>query len=249
MENPLPVLKGDEISFIDVLLPPLSLKPQEDFKGLFAEYLLWIRQNQDRGYAAFLGAAQKTVLSEDTQWEIRQMMRQMGEAPPTSKENLALKWHLILHLARTFEENLIEADDILKQVKQKKSPLDEALGEEIQLHNIFEYLPQSETDLFLDEHHLQQVFEAWFGLFGETLPDHGILITLNQHIINYVKKIFDDKIIRLSKAAVEMVSPRVSSNFSDFISYHLPQLADDASNRRDLVVSGLAGRTIALLEK
>jgi len=246
MEEPLPVLKRDEVSFIDVLLPPVRLKPKEGFKGLLSEYLLWIRQNQDRGYAAFLSATQKTALSEDTQWEIRQMMHQMGEAPPASQENHALKWHLILHLARAFEENLMAADDILKQVKQQKSPLEEALGEEIQLHNMLEYLPP--TDLFVDEHHLQQVFEAWFGLFGEILPDHGILITLNRHVINYVKKIFDDKVIRLSKEAAELVSPKIFSNFSNFIPYYLPHLADDVSNRRDPVLAGLSGRTIALLE-
>jgi hypothetical protein len=226
----------------------VNLKPKEGFKGLLAEYLLWIRQNQDRGYAAFLNATQKTALSEETQWEIRQMMRHMGEAPPALQENHALKWHLILHLARAFEENLMAADDILKQVKQQKSPLEEALGEETKLHNTLEYLPQSETDLFLDEHHLQQVFEAWFGLFGESLPDHGILITLNRHVINYVKKIFDDKVIQLSKEAVELVSQKISSNFSNFIPYHLPHLADDVSSRRDSVLAGLSGRTIALLE-
>jgi hypothetical protein len=249
MEEPLPVLKRDEVSFIDVLLPPVNLKPKEGFKGLLSEYLLWIRQNQDRGYAAFLSATQKTALSEDTQWEIRQMMRHMGEARPTSQENSALKWHLILHLARAFEENLMAADDILKQMKQKKSPLEEALGEEIQLHNMLEYLPQSETDPFLDEHHQQQVFEAWFGLFGEILPDHGILITLNRHVINYVKKIFDDKVIRLSKESADLVSPKISLNFSNVIPYHLPHLADAVSNRRDPVLAGLSGRTIVLLER
>lgn len=248
MKEPLPVLKRDEVSFIDVLLPPVSLKPKEGFKGMFSEYLLWIRQNKDRGYAAFLSATQKPALSEDTQWEIRQMMRQMGEAMPGSQENHALKWHLILHLARVFEENQMAADDILKHVKQQKSPLKEALGEEAQLQNMFEDLSQSETDLFVEEHHLQQVFEAWFGLFGEILPDHGILITLNRHVIDYVKKIFDDKVIRLSKEAAKLVSPKISSNSSDFTPYHLPHLANDVSDRRNSVLAGLSGRTIALLE-
>ena len=249
MEEPLPGCTRDEASFIDILNPPLSLKPQENFKGLLAEYLLWIRQNQDRGYASFLGATQKTAPSEDTQWEIRQMVHQMGGVSPDLKENHALKWHLILHLARIFEENLTTADDILKQVKQQKSPLEEALGEKKQLSNMFEYLPQSETDLYFDDHHLQQVFEAWFGLFGETLPDQAILITQNRHAIDYVKNLFDEKNIRPSKAAAERVSPRVTSkNLTNFIPYHLPRLTDDASNRKNPVLTGLAGRTLALLE-
>jgi len=248
MELPLSTLEGDEASFIDILLPPDNMKPKEDFKRLLSEYQFWMRQNQDRGYASFLGATQKATLSEDTSWEIRKMIRQTGQDTPVSQESHALKWHLILHLARAFEENLMAADDILKQVKQQKSPLEEALGEEAQLQNMFDDLPQSETDLFVDEHHLQQVFEAWFGLFGEILPDHGILITLSRHVINYVKKIFDDKVIRLSKEAAELVSPKISSNFSNFIPYHLPHLTEDASDRRDPVLAGLSGRTIALLE-
>jgi hypothetical protein len=248
MELPLSTLEGDEAPFIDILLPPDNMKPKEDFKRLLSEYQFWMRQNLDWGYAAFLRATKKTALSEDTQWEIRQMIRQTGQDTPVSQESQALKWHLILHLARAFEEDLMAADDILKQVKQQKSPLEEALGEEAQVQNMFDDLPQSETDLFVDEHHLQQVFEAWFGLFGEILPDHGILITLNRHVINYVKKIFDDKVIRLSKEAAELVAPNISSNFSDFIPYHLPHFADDVSNRRDPVLAGLSGRTIALLE-
>jgi len=248
MDGPLPVPEGDEVSSIDVLLPPVNLKPKEGFKGLLSEYLLWIRQNQDRGYAAFLSATQKATLSEDTSWEIRKMIRQTGHDTPVSQGSPALKWHLILHLARAFEENLMAADDILRQVKKHKSPLEDALGEETQLQNMFDDLPQPETDPFMDEHHLQQVFEAWFGLFGEILPDHGILITLNRYVIHYVKKIFDDKVIRLSKEAAELVSPKISSNFSNFIPYHLPHLADDASNRRDPVLAGLSGRTIVLLE-
>ena len=93
------------------------------------------------------------------------------------------------------------------------------------------------------------MFEAWFGLFGETLPDQAILITQNRHVIEYVKALFDDKITRLSKEAAERVSPSVSSkNLSAFIPYQLPRLTDDASKRKNSVLTGLAGRTLALLK-
>ena len=248
MELPLSTIEGDEASFIEILLPPDNMKPKESFKRLLSEYQFWMGQNQDRGYAAFLSATRKAPLSEDTSWEIKKMIRQTGQDTPVSQESDALKWHLILHLAQAFEENLMAANAILKQMKQQKSPLEEALGEETQLQNIFDDLPQSETDLFVDEHHLKQVFEAWFGLFGETLPDLGILITLNRYVINYVKKIFDDKVILLSKEAAELIAPKISSDFSNFIPYQLPHFADDVSNRLDPVLAGLSGRTIVLLE-
>ncbi len=193
MEEPLPVLKRDEVSFIDVLLPPVNLKPKEDFKRLLSEYQFWMRQNQDRGYAAFLSATQKATLSEDTPWEIRKMIRQTGQDTPVSQESHVLKWHLILHLAWEFEKNSVEAEEMLNQMKQQKAPLEEALGDGARLQGLFEDLPQSETNLFVDEHYIKQVFEAWLGLFGGYLKDYKHLITLDRNVMKYVTDIFEDE--------------------------------------------------------
>jgi hypothetical protein len=248
MDEPLLVPERAKANFIDVLLPPVNLKPKGDFKRLLSEYLLWIRQNQDRGYAAFLSATRKTALSEDTPWEIRQMMRQMGEDAPAFQENSALKWHLILHLARAFEENIIEADEMLKRLKQKKSPLEDAIGEGAQLQGLFGDLPQSETDFFKGDHHLRQIFEAWLGLFGEILPDRGSLITLDRHVMEYVIEMFGDKAVPLSKEAVESISPKLASRQSDFTLTHLPHFANNGNTHADHVLMGLSGKTIIFLE-
>ena len=248
MDEPLLVPEGDEANFIDVLFPPVNLKPKGDFKRLLSEYQLWIRQNRDRGYAAFLSATRKTALSEDTPWEIRQMMRQMGEDAPASQENNALKWHLILHLARAFEENIIEANAMLKRLKQKKSPLEDAIGEESQLKGLVGDLPQSETDFFKGDHHLRQIFEAWLGLFGEILPDRGLLITLDRCIMNYVAEIFKDKVVPLSKEKAEAILPKLASRHSDFTLTHLPHFANKGNTHADHVLMGLSGKTIIFLE-
>jgi hypothetical protein len=248
MDEPLPVPEGDEANFIDVLFPPENLKPKGDFKRLLSEYQLWIRQNQDRGYAAFLIATQKTALSEDTPWEIRQMMRQMREDAPASQENNALKWHLILHLAREFETNIIEADKMLKRVKQKKSPLEDAIGEGTQLQNFVGDLAQYETDLFKRDYHLRQIVEAWLGLFGEIIPDRGLLITLDQYIMNYVAEIFKDKAVPLSKEKAEEVLPKLASRQSDFTATHLPHFTNNVNTHTDHVLMGLSGKTIVFLE-
>jgi hypothetical protein len=249
MDDPLPRPDGDGESFIDVLLPPANLKPKKDFKRLLSEYHHWIRQNQDRGYAAFLSATQKTAFSEDTPWEIRKMMRRIGEDAPASQENNALKWHIILHLAREFEENLTSADEMLKHMKQKKSPLEDAIGERAPLEGMFEDLPQSGTDLFIDDHHLRQIFEAWFGLFGGILPDYRMFITLNRHVMDYVTEMFGViKSVPLSQEAVESISPKPTSIQSDLTLTHLSRLSNNGNAHADPVQKGLSGKTIIFLE-
>ena len=240
---------GDGESFIDVLLPPANLKPKKDFKRLLSEYYLWIRQNQDWGYAASLSAAQKTALSEDMPWEIRQMMRRMGEDASASQENNALKWHLILHLAREFEENLTSADEILKYMKQKKSPIEDAIGGRVPLEGMFDDLPQSGTDLFIDDHHLRQIFEAWFGLFGEIFPARSMLITLNKNVMDHVTEMFGViKSVPLSKEVVESISPKLTLIHSDFTLTHLPFLENNGNAHADTVREGLSGKTIIFVE-
>ena len=249
MDDPLPRPDGDGESFIDVLFPPVNLKPKKDFKKLLSEYQLWIRQNQDRGYAAFLGATQKTAFSEEMPWEIRQTMRRMGEDAPASQENNALKWHLILHLTREFEENLTSADEMLKHMKQKKSPIEDAIGERAPLEGMFDDLPQSGTDLFIDDHQLRQILEAWFGLFGEILPDRRMLITLHKNVMDHVTEMFGViKSIPLSKEAVESISPKLTSIHSDFTLTHLPRLTNNGDAHADTVREGLSGKTIIFLE-
>ena len=248
MDEPLPVPEGDEANFIDVLFPPVNLKPKGDFKSLLSEYQLWIRQNQDRGYAAFLSSIQKTALSEDTPWEIRQTMRQMGEDTPASQENNALKWHLILHLAREIEANIMEADEMLKRVKQKKSPLEDAIGEGAQLQDLVGDLPQSETDHFKEDHRLKQIFEAWLGLFGEILPDSGLLITLDRHVMEYAIEMFGDKVVPLSKEKVAAILPKFASRQTDFIPTYLPHFTNNGNTHTDHVLKSLSGKTIIFLE-
>ncbi|MBW1701662.1 MAG: hypothetical protein JRJ50_05980 [Deltaproteobacteria bacterium] len=125
--------KGDFPS-IQVLYPPESLKPKKDFKRLLSEYQLWVKQNQDKGYAASLSFSRETAQSEETPWEIRQMIQRIG------KNLSAFKWHLLIHLAREFEESQAEADELLYRVKHQKPPLEEALEERPVLKNLFEDL-------------------------------------------------------------------------------------------------------------
>ena len=117
MDAPARFGAGDGVSHIHVVNPPADLKPEGDFKRLLAEYRLWIRQNQDKGYSVPLSAFHAMAFSEELPWKVRQMIRQMGDQSSPRPKDHRLKWHLILHLARESEESLVEAEEMLLKIK------------------------------------------------------------------------------------------------------------------------------------
>jgi hypothetical protein len=176
------------------------------------------------------------------------MIRQTGGGTPVSQENHALKWHLILHLAREFEENRVEAEKTLSQVKQQESPLAEALGEGAPVKGMFEDIPRSEIDSSFDMHHLGQIFEAWSGLFGEYLQDHGPLITLDRHVMDYAIDIFEDEIGQPPEEAEDSFSQKSTSSKIHFTRKYLPRLSDEKTGQTDPVLAHLSGKTVILLD-
>jgi hypothetical protein len=237
--------ESDNLS-VHVLLPPEGLRPRGDFKRLLSEYQLWIRHNQDRGYAEFLKATQEMDLSENTLWEIRQTIRQMEKGASVPKENNALKWHLILHLARKIEEDQVAAETMIKHLKRQKSPLEEAIGEGAPVQGLFDDLMPSESQPLMDKNHLRQISEAWVGLFGEYLPNYRILITVDRHVIDFATDIFEEQDLQLSKGPGISLSPRLASSQNIIRLQHLPLLADGDKARLDPVLSGLSGKSIIL---
>jgi hypothetical protein len=245
MDGPMPKAESEGSSSVHIIHPAETLKPEGNFKKLLSEYRLWMVQNRDRGYTAFLNATREAGLSEDNPWEIRHMIRQTGKETPVFQEDNTLKWHLILHLAREFEENRLEEVEMLSRVKQQKSPLAQALGEDIPLKGLFEDLPQSEKSLFVEKHHLGQVVEAWVGLFGDNLKDHEFLITLDRHVMEYVTNIFEDETGQPPEE--DSFSPESFSGRIHFTRKYLPRLSDGKTDQMDPVLTQFSGNTILLL--
>lgn len=247
MDGPVPKAESEDSSSISIVRPAESLKPEGNFKRLLSEYRLWMSQNRDKGYTAFLNAIREAGLSEDNPWEIREMIRQTGKGSPVSNENHALKWHLILHLAREFEENRVEAEKTLGQVKQQESPLAQALGEGAPAKGMFEDLPRTEIDSSFDKYHLEKVIEAWFGLFGKYLEDHECLITLDRHVMDYATDVFEDETGLSPEEAEYPFSSESASSQIHFAHKHLPRLSDEKTVQTDPVLAHLSGKTIILL--
>jgi hypothetical protein len=97
-----------------------------------------------------------------------------------------LRWHLILHLAQDMENQQREADRILTSLKEKGILFKGIIEESVDVKNLVDDLPSFETDFVISEKHLQNIFEAWFALFGEYLREDDILLTFNRHFMDYV---------------------------------------------------------------
>jgi len=250
MEDPFPDTKEFDPGSIHILHPPEALKPKGDFIRLISEYRLWIRQNRDKGYRTFLKSTREGLLSEETPWEIRQLISKAGEKRHSDPyEDQAFKWHLTLHLAREFEKNKQEADELLRKLKHRKSPLDGAL-EESPRQGFFEDSSVLETPFQVDEYQLRQVIEAWFGLFGRDLSDEGVLVTLDPQVLTYVSEIFEfeETIIGPKTDSEKDLFPGSASVQASGHIRYLPSLTEDEKALNDLVKNGLSGKTIILLE-
>jgi hypothetical protein len=224
-------------------------KPKAGFRELLFEYRAWIRRNQDRSYSAFLQSLQDGALSEKARWEIGEMLRRMNEDDSRRLENRDLKWHLILHLAREIVENRREEEEMLRKLKQKKTPLQEALGEEIPSGSLVEELSHSPMHPFLDNAHLEQVLEAWFGLFGGLLPDHAQLITLHPQVVDHVTDVIKDNGDLYSDDALESMVPEPAAGRSNLSLYQLPQLKGGGDPASNFMLTILSEKTIILLGK
>ena len=192
MKTPRTTGETTAIPFVDILYPPVSMKPKGDIKWLLSEYQLWMRQNRDKGYTTFLGATQEMTPSENTPWEIRQMICRSGQDSSISPEDHSFQWHLILHLAREFEENRVMVKEMVDILRQTKSPLEEAIGEGVKTRDYLKDLSLSEMQLLTGEHHLKQVFEAWFGLFEGYLSGCEVVVTIDPHVMSGVTEFFEE---------------------------------------------------------
>ncbi len=240
MDRPFQDTAEADMADVHIQHPGIDLKPEGDFTKLVSEYRSWVSQNRDKGHGNFLFTTQEGLLTENTPWEIRQLISK-GEDHSDPREGKAFKWHLILHLAREFEESRLAAEELLNRLKDQKSPLEGAL-EEAPQHRFFDDTPFMEMQLQVGEYRLKQVFEAWFGLFREYIPDDATFITLDPLVISYASEILEPE-----ENMIRPESRKKKETPSGII--NLPSLSDSKKELKDPVLVGLSGKTIVLMEK
>ena len=223
MERPDIISGTDESTRIRILNPPDSCNPGETFPRLLAEYREWIKHHADRSYIEFIKAGQETEPSENTTWEIRQMVLGSGSQGSDTGRRNALRWHLILHLAMEFEEQRAEADRLLKALKGKNALLEGLIGDETQeVDGLLEDLPSFASDPLTKEYLLRAVIDAWFSLFGETIQGDELLITLNTHLVDDVFQLWED--FKTEDAALRV--PVIRFKIPDLAGYSLESLGE-----------------------
>ncbi len=248
METPISANGENDSSFVRLLQAPVSLKPRDDFRKIISEYETWIRQGRDKGLEAFLEADKEVSASGHTSWEIRGMISRAGEDPDESLDDNRLKWHLILYLAREFEESRVEAEKMFDQLKGQKSPLEGSLENDALSKGFLEDLNPFEAQLLMDEHHLRQVFEAWFGLFGECIPGNSSLITLDKNVMDYAAGLFEDYNVEpaIKTGVIDNQGPASTKTRHSIGPF--PPLSNAVSAQKDPVLSGCSGKTIIFME-
>jgi hypothetical protein len=177
---------ANEANGVQVLRPPENLKPEKGFLTRLSEYRHWIEQNSDRGYTEFLQVTQDKNLTENTTWEIRQMIRRGRRQTLAPQEDLALKWHLILHLAQDVEDQKLEADKALKALKERDVLLKGIVEDSENMESLLGDLSPFESEPKGDEYRLRLILEAWIALFGGYLKKNDLLVTSSGQVMGYV---------------------------------------------------------------
>ena len=147
MDEPVPLSQSGAVR---ILHPPDDLKPSGDFKRLLAEYRAWIRASHEKGFDAFLAFKEQASHEEEASWEIRAELRRKEDRSEEDREKNALKWNLLLHLGREILEEGKEAEDLLRTLKGKDSPL-RGVIEEQEPPGFLSDLPEREGDPILSE--------------------------------------------------------------------------------------------------
>jgi hypothetical protein len=178
------------LTWIRVMNPPNALDPGKGFPSILSEYHDWIIHHGDKSYTEIIKATQGEGLTENSAWEIGQMLRRSEVQNSQPKSNPALKWHLVLHFAQDLEDYRFEADRLLRTLKENQSPLRELVEEE--LPDTLEDLPGFDADPLTGEFHLAQIIEAWLSLFSGYLKDHELLITLDWYVMDHVSQRWEE---------------------------------------------------------
>jgi hypothetical protein len=165
--------------------PPERLKPREEFKSLLAEYRQWIRVNKGGGFPAFLAYAQDR--SRDPRiYEIRGMIRNMGNPLEQDEKSRILQWHLTLHLADELEGDRESTESLLRGVERLGSPLQGAIEDE-DMPGLLSDVPDMARETFFTEERLATVLDAWVSVHGEQIPGRGPLVTVNPQVMQFLK--------------------------------------------------------------
>jgi len=241
--DPIEMEKGGDAS-LEIIRPAKAMKPEQNLRRVVSEYQEWMRQNPGRGYRAFVD----TGHTKDASWDIRQALRLMGGRPHPSGESAALKWHLILHLANAFEESQSEADALLRQMRASGSPLQEAVEDPGDPPGPLSDIPVADSPLWVNDHQIRQLVEAWLGLFAAEIPEDGALVTRHSQVFDYAAGVFE-KVGQRDLVSKTDPTPATTDLIETGLTCQtFPVVKESDPQGGDPVIRGLSGQTLILLD-
>ena len=228
---------------LKVCFPPEVLKPEENFKGLLSEYQGWMMENRGGKYPTTVSTGQ----GGDETWAIRKAIRDAEKDADDPALRNTLKWHLLLHLARSLEGERETAQKLLKKATAAKSPLAEAMEEDERIPDMFEDLPLSATYPYVTDRHLNLIFEAWFGLFGNQIEKDAELLTLDGQVMRYALDLFDGCDVQTLGDINPSQEKELDASGFTISREPLPRLLNPPAST-DSVLLALSGKTFILVE-
>ena len=228
---------------LKVCFPPEVLKPKENFKGLLSEYQVWMMENRGGKYPTTVSTGQ----GGDETWAIRKAIRDAEKDADDPALRNTLKWHLLLHLARSLEGERETAQKLLKKATAAKSPLAEAMEKDEQIPDMFEDLPLSATYPYVNDRHLNLIFEAWFGLFGNQIEKDAELLTLDGQVMRYALDLFDGCDVQTLGDINPSQEKELDASGFTISREPLPRLLNPPAST-DSVLLALSGKTFILVE-
>ena len=216
MKIPVSLQNGIVAENMRVLYPEAQLKPSDDFQRILAEYHGWVEQNRGKHFPEMMNIEKESEF-ETTTWGIRQILKQMPHTAQDKTGEETLKWHLTLHLAKELEEIRIETDIALKALRHKNPLLEGSVEEAEDIKVLLGDLPLFGSDHEFQDIRIKQILDAWFGLFGEYLPEYTHLITMNKQIMDYVSEQWDDLLNEesIKPPVIHITIPDISLSPSD----------------------------------
>ena len=239
--EPTVLLKED--GGLKVLFPPEPLKPKDDFKRLLSEYQGWMMDNQGKNRPG----AFSTGGTGDETWALRKAIRDAEKDADGPGLKNTLKWHLVLHLARNLEEERGSAQALLQRAAKAKSPLAEAMEKNEEIPDMFEDLPLSGTYPYVNDRHLNLIFDAWFGLFGNQIEKDAELLTLDGQVMRYALDLFDGCDVQTLGDMNPSQETELDASGFTIRRETLPRLSNPSA-LKDPVLRALSGKTFILVE-
>jgi hypothetical protein len=199
--------------------PPESLKPEERFGNILTECLNWVKQNNDKSHKEIIKSGYSNSSDDNSTWQIRQLLGDNIPSGSTFPEDNSVKWHLILHLAKEMETQLLEANRILHNLRHRPPLLDKSVETAVKTEYLLGDLYGFDQESTLNHTRLSRIIEAWFGLFGSLIPETAILLTSNSTIFNHIleqwKILLEDINISNLKSVSFRLLPPLSNSDSE----------------------------------